>query len=177
MNQKKGRRESSGKRDGNWKTGETRKRARFTAARSRGGVTHACPHWLAANGEQGAKNRRGKTGHVPLARSSVAAFPSPLSPHREARVFFLSLNAGSAREERARARQQAAPCCFFFFFFHLPTTSTAHFFPPLPFLSLSLFLPRFPTNATAAEAGKPLKMHHEKLAKKGGADEAGEGTK
>lgn len=114
MNQKKGRRESSGKRDGKWKTGETRKRARFTAARSRGGVTHACPHWLAANGEQGAKNRRGETGHVPLARSSVAAFPSPLSPRREARVFFLHLNAGSAREERARARQQAAPCFFFF---------------------------------------------------------------
>lgn len=114
MNQKKGRRESSGKREGNWKTGETRKRARFTAARSRGGVTHARPHWLAANGEQGAKNRRGKSGHVPLARSNVAAFPSPLSPRREARVFFLYLNAGSAREERARARQQA-PCCFFFF--------------------------------------------------------------
>ena len=114
---------------------------------------------------------------MPLARSSVAAFPSPLSPHREARVFFLSLNAGSAREERGRARQQAAPCCFFFF------SSTSPRPRPLTFFLLFLFFrslfssPVFLQNATAAEAGKPLKMHHEKLAKKGGADEAGEGTK
>ena len=81
-----------------------------------------------------------------------------------------------AQERREQGRDSKRPPAFFF--------SSASPQPrPLTFFLLFLFFrslfssPVFLQNATAAEAGKPLKMHHEKLAKKGGADEAGEGTK
>ena len=58
-----------------------------------------------------------------------------------------------AQERREQGRDSKRPPAFFFFF-DLPSTSTAHFFPPLPFLSLSLFLPRFPTKRNSRRGGQ-----------------------
>jgi len=58
-----------------------------------------------------------------------------------------------AQERREQGRDSKPPAAFFFFF-DLPSTSTAHFFPPLTFLSLSPFLPRFPTKRNSRRGGQ-----------------------
>ena len=80
---------------------------------------------------------------------------------------------GAPLEEREQGvRQQEAALSFFFSFFDLDPRPLTSLF------SLSFPPPISPTkqNKTASESGKPMKMHHDKLAKKG-ADEAGEGTR
>ena len=74
--------------------------------------------------------------------------------------------------ERARRETAGSGSLVFFSFFDLDPRPLTSLF------SLSFPPPISPTkqNKTASESGKPMKMHHDKLAKKG-ADEAGEGTR